>query len=232
MSIADIVIISFAKNQVCKKTTEDCIKSLIQSEENSIEKFNIIVVESQEDIKWEYLGENVHTYQAPLPYGYHKFLNFGRKKGNAEWVVLCNNDLEFNKGWFTDIELVAESNPNVLSFSPICPLTQPQYNIKINSGNFMGYQVRGHVSGWCIVQKRTIYDIIGDLDEQFFHWFCDNDYAMTLQKYKIPHVLVTSSIVKHHDRQTGKVTDEVVITESEKYRLTFGSQQIFINKWV
>lgn len=231
MSVVDIVIVSYSKDDICKDITKNCINSLLESEDNSHTLFNIIVVESQSGIKWEWMGSNIHTYDAPLPYGYHKFLNFGRKKGNSEWVALCNNDIIFTNKWFTNILKVAEANPEFMSFSPICPYTQPQYGIYVNSGNYLGYQIRCQISGWCIVHKRNIYDIIGDLDERFHHWYCDNDYSMTLQKHNIKHVLVTSSVVFHHNKDIGKITERVVKSEKEYNSLTIDSQKIFIDKW-
>ena len=229
--IVDIVIISYSKDDYCKSITENCITSLLSSEDNSEEIFNIIIVESEPSVKWENFSKCIKTYNAPLPYGYNKFLNFGRKKGNSEWVALCNNDLEFKKNWFSEMLIAEKKFPNVLSFSPICPKTQPKYNIYPNTGYYEGYNIRMQISGWCIVQKRKIYEIIGDLDERFHHWFCDNDYAMTLMIKKIPHILVSSSIVEHHENNIGKITERVVKDDKEMKRLTIDSQFIFLEKW-
>jgi GT2 family glycosyltransferase len=189
------------------------------------------VVESQHDVKWEWISENVTTYPAPLPYGYHKFLNFGRKKGNSPWVALCNNDLEFKNGWFTNILEASKKIPDVISFSPICPMTQSLYGIYENTGIIMGYGIRKQLSGWCIVHKREIYDKIGDLDERFIHWFCDNDYSMELYHRGLQHALVTSSVVIHHDNNIGKTTQAVVKDPETMYKITTGSLDIFKQKW-
>lgn len=229
--ILDVVIISYAKDDYCRDLTTNCIKSLISSEINSEEIFNVIVVESQPGIKWEHLSNCVNTFEAPLPYGYHKFLNFGLKKGNSDFVALCNNDLEFKKDWFTNILKASRENPEVMSFSPIDPHTQPLYGIYENSGCHEGYEIRKQISGWCIVNKRSIYDIIGYLDERFSHWFCDNDYSMELQYHKIKHLLVTDSIVVHHDKNIGKTTERVITDYNQMYLMTNGSFPIFENKW-
>lgn len=229
--IADIVIVSYAKDDYCKKLTTDCINSLLSSEIDAEDIFNIIIVESEPSIKWEHLSKCVNTHSAPLPYGYHKFLNFGRKQGNSEWVVLCNNDLIFEKKWFTKILIANKNFPKALSFSPICPMTQSLYGINPNTGYQIGYEIRKHISGWCIAHKREIYNIIGDLDERFYHWFCDNDYSMTLWTKGIQHILVTDSIVTHHDKNIGKTTERIIQTNTEMYHLTNGAQPIFIEKW-
>ena len=224
----DVVIISYAKNKTCEETTIECIKSLLSSEENSENIFNIIVVESNTEVNYDYLGKNIKTYAAPLPYGYHKFLNFGRKKGTAEWVALCNNDLIFNRKWFTKILEAHAYHPACESFSPMCPITQ-NYD---NSFNLRyGYSIRKQISGWCLVHKRSIYEKIGDLDERFIHWCCDSDFAMTLFKNDIKHALVTSSVVYHHNKGIGKTTKYTVETNDEMYKLTIGGKKIFDEKY-
>ena len=144
--LLDVVIISYAKDDYCRTLTTNCINSLIASENNADDLFNIIVVESEPGITWNHLAKNVITYPAPLPYGYHKFLNFGRKMGNLHWVALCNNDLEFKKNWFTKILEASEQLPNFISFSPLCPKTQTLYGIKENTGIIEGYDIRKQIS--------------------------------------------------------------------------------------
>lgn len=230
--LLDVVIISYAKDDYCKELTKNCLFSLLHSEENAVDDFNIIVVESEPGVNWDWMAINVNTYEAPLPYGYHKFLNFGRKQGNSPWVALCNNDLEFKPGWFSNILKASEIAPEVLSFSPICPKTQSLYGIKENTGLLMeGYEIRKQISGWCIVHKREIYDKIGDLDERFHHWFCDNDYAMELVKNGVKHILVTDSVVVHHDKNIGKTTERVIKDYDVMYKMTSGSYPIFKEKW-
>ena len=101
----DIVIVSYAYNEECENLTRNCIKSLYFSEPDAKEIFNVILVESDESMVDVWIRDypGVNSYLAPKPYGYHKFLNFGRKKGDAEWVALCNNALEFTEGWYTEI---------------------------------------------------------------------------------------------------------------------------------
>lgn len=225
----DVIILSYAYNDELYFQTDRCIKSLLDSETDSEDLFNIIVLESQQDVSWDH-NINTRTYRPPLPYGYHKFMNYGRKIGNSEYVCLCNNDLYFTKGWASEILRASEENPDVLSFSPICTMTQPMYGISPHTGNLLGYEVRKHISGWCIFQKREIYNLIGDLDERFTHWFSDNDYSLTLYFNNIKHCLITSSVVIHHDKNIGK-TGPYVLSDQEMYAMTSGSHQIFLEKW-
>lgn len=225
----DIVIVSYAKDDECYNLTKNCLTSLFDSEENI--EFCVYVVESQNDVQWDKEFPEVITLSAPLPYGYHKFLNTGIAAGINPYVVLCNNDLIFYKGWATEILKVSDQIPDIMSFSPYCPLTQSQYGIKENSGNYLGHQVRVHISGWCIFQRREIYEKIGKLDERYEHWYCDNDYAMTLHSKGMGHILVTSSVVEHHPNNLGKTTINAIKNPVELHRLTSGASSTFSKKW-
>ena len=224
----DIVILSYSKNKKCYDKTKACLDSLFMSEDPNNIKFNVFLLESQPEVTW--LDYPVQVINPPMPYGYHKFMNIGRKLGASPWVALCNNDLIFSKGWFKAILELAVVNKQILSFSPIDPHTQPKNGFRINSGNYLGYNIRQQISGWCIVQKREIYDVIGDLDEKFIHWFCDNDYGLTLYDNKIAHCLVTGSVVEHHDDMLGEVTIQTK-SQSEIQELTYGKEEYFKEKW-
>ena len=225
----DIVIVSYAKNEACYDITYKCLRSLFESDTTT--RFNVFVVESNREVNWDVIDNRIKTVYPEMPYGYHKFLNFGRKQGNAEFVALCNNDLKFRKNWANKIFEASDYNPNYFSFCPIDPWTQPNYGIQLNTGLIKGYVVRTHISGWCIVQKRSIYDIIGNLDERFTHWYCDNDYAKSIQIAGINHMLVTTSIVEHHDKVIGKTTEEIVTNMDELKALTYDARTIFEEKW-
>ena len=107
-------------------------------------------------------------------------MNLGIKQGNSPYVVLCNSDLTYEKGWASSIIEAMEKHPRFMSASPWCPQTQGS-NEKVKDLLFEGYRDRGELAGWCIFQQRKIYDIIGELDERFEFWYCDNDYSIQLQ---------------------------------------------------
>ena len=82
----DVIILSYAYNDELYFYTDRCIKSILDSESNSSDLFNIIVLESQKDVSWDHLP-NTKTYDPPKPYGYHKFMNYGRKLGLPSMFV-------------------------------------------------------------------------------------------------------------------------------------------------
>ena len=233
MKNVDVVIISWAKDGELRKVTEDGLDSLFNSDSLDI-SFHAYIVESNLDVNYETYNKKYwrHTCTTIRPddkqFGYHKYLNQGRKLGKSEYVVLCNNDLTYEKNWASKIIDVMEKNPSIMSASPWCPQTQGD-NSQFSGLHFNGYRVRGELAGWCIFQKRSLYEIIGDLDEQFTHWYCDNDYGTTLQHKGIIHSLVCDSVVNHHDKILGKTHE--IFDQQYQIKTTVLQKEKFDKKW-
>lgn len=225
MHEVDVVILSWAKTQQLKQITEKGIITLLKSENPKIVNFNVYLLESNIQVKYNF-PPNVKVVYMTNEFGYHKYMNIGRKMGNSKYIALCNNDLRFQKNWASNIIKEMECDSNLLSACPVEPI------VNMTSKNFTnekyGYQTRKFINGWCIFQKREIYNIIGDLDESFVFWCCDDDYGMTLEKNNIKHALIKTSIVNHDDNG-GKSLENLSSDISHKY--TSGGIQIFIKKY-
>ncbi len=220
----DVIIISFSKNDEFKKMTENAILSL-NSSEKSI-SFNIIVIESNKEVTFNNFT-NVKTVHPTVPFGYHTYLNIGISMGNSEYVCLCNNDLIFKPGWASTIISAMKSDPTLLSASPYSTIPHKSiFKLESNKSIDYGYSIRRHISGWCIFQKRSIYDRIGKLDERFVFWYADNDYAETLKRKRIKHALIRNSVVEHIESKTLKSEDE-----KTRLKLTRAQAKVFENKW-
>lgn len=233
MKNVDVVIISWARNEELRQVTKRGLDSLFGSEPNEDVTFHAYVVESNPDVNYDEYNQSYrrHTTTTIHPnqeFGYHKFLNIGRRAGKSSYVALCNSDLSYEKNWASNIIRVMELYPQFLSASPWCPQTQGNNDQHINQV-YQGFRVRGELAGWCIFQQRKIYDIIGELDERFSFWYCDNDYSLELQKNNIAHCLVPSSIVNHHEKNLGK-TGETLSSEDQR-KITVDQQSVFMEKW-
>lgn len=232
MKHVDVVIISWARNEELLQVTRDGLDSLFRSDSEDV-AFHAYVVESNPEINYKEYDEKswMHsctTIHPEVPFGYHRYLNLGRRAGSSPYVVLCNSDLTYEKGWATEIIKVMEALPQFKSASPWCPQTQGSN--ETHKGNiYEGHRVRGELAGWCIFQQRSIYDIIGELDEQFEFWYCDNDYALDLMTKKIGHCLVPSSVVNHHDGHLGKTGK--TLTPEQQNEITYIQETVFSKKW-
>jgi GT2 family glycosyltransferase len=224
MKNVDIVIISDTKSEELKSVMTHTLKTLYNSE-SDINFYTYVVESSNAD--YSSLHKNIKMIKPNTPFGYHKYLNIGRKLGTSEYVCLCNNDLDFKKGWASAIIKEMEKDPELLSASPISAAPHiNQFGIKLNSGIEHGYKVRRQIAGWCIFQQRKIYEVIGDLDERFIFWYCDNDYAMDLKTRGIKNALITNSHVDH-------LVSKTLSTKKGKERsiLTKEQESVFLKKW-
>jgi hypothetical protein len=233
MKHVDVVIISWARNEELLQITKNGLNSLFESENDVT--FHAYIVESNKDIFYENMEEyqmkwmhSIKTIHPVEEFGYHKYLNIGRRSGNSPYVVLCNSDLTYEKNWASSIIKVMETLPRFLSASPWCPQTQGSNQSNLENV-FEGYRVRGELAGWCIFQQRKIYDKIGELDERFSFWYCDNDYSLELQKNGIAHCLVPASVVNHHEKNLGKTGE--TLNESDQRKITIEQESVFMNKW-
>lgn len=147
------------------------------------------------------IKEDVNVIVEPFN-GYNKSLNEGAKKGSAEYIAFCNNDLIFSDGWLQPLINALEDYDSV---SPWCKLTHRQWwnNAKPNN-IYSSYEVGKCIAGWFIMMKRETWEQIGGFDERFEFWYADNSFAEQLKSKGLKHALVTKSVVNHLQSQTLK----------------------------
>jgi GT2 family glycosyltransferase len=196
----DIIILSYARDESLKDLTNATIQSLIDSENPSEIRFNVVVIESNSSLE-PYQFSHSKTIYPSEKFGFHKYLNIGIKATSSDYICLCNNDLIFHSGWASAILNEMGKDPELLSANPYCPLTHSINGIVDDGKNNYSTQ-NGILIGWCIFLKRTVIDAIGYLDENMEFWYSDNDYGNSLKKHQIKHALVTSSKVTHIGSQT------------------------------
>jgi len=221
----DVVILSFAKNEELRSMTEHCLSTLLASEDPASIVFRVIVVESNH-AEPVYDFEFVETVYLPPPFNYHRYMNHGISKGNSPFVAICNNDLSFHPRWATSLLEAFSADEALYSASPICSLHHPRNGFDLNSGIHHGYGVLREISGWCLVFRREMLDITGMLDERFYFWYADDDYARTLKEKGLRHGLVTDSVVDHLDSRTLKAHSTL-----RQWLMTKRSQYVFERKW-
>lgn len=222
----DVVILSFARDDALRQVTEHCLDSLVASEDPGQIRFRIWVLESNAQAP-VYTQPGVETLYPKGAFNYHAYMNIGIREGQAPFVAICNNDLSFHAGWASELLSVFEQDPSVSSASPACSLHHPAKGFPLDSGVYPGYGVLREISGWCLVFRRSILDVIGALDERFFFWYADNDYALTLQANGLRHVLVTSSVVDHLDSRTLSTH-----TSARQWLMTKRAKYVFEEKWL
>ncbi|NQU35195.1 MAG: glycosyltransferase, partial [Bacteroidetes bacterium] len=220
--IVDVIILSNTATEKHYNLLLNTINTLHNSEQNF--QFNIILVESS-SIPFHETESLCNVYiNFKESFNYNKALNQAFSFAHSDYVVIANNDLEFEQGWFFQIQKLMISN-NLGSACPFDPNWVGHQPVNKNNELLLGYDVRLHIVGWCIVATATTIKCLFPFDELFDFYFQDNDYAERLKKMRIKHGLITVSIVHHKLSQS---QDLMSISQEEKY---IQDKIIFKNKW-
>lgn len=190
LPVVDVVFLSRGDTPERKKMTEDAISSCISGAGDNI--VNCIVIEQAAGVKYK----NAISIYPGGDFRYNAFANIGAKSGRAEYIVFANNDLIFHDGWLSEL---LSSKADVAS--PKCP----NNNRQANASTLSGYANGVNFSGWCFMMKRSLWDKIGGLDEDFKYWCADDSVIEQVKKQGITPRLVPTAIVTHLTSKTGSV---------------------------
>lgn len=157
----------------------------------------VLLIESNREATYVY-DKRVKVLKPEEKFGFHRFFNIGLDNTSGEFVAFCNNDIVFTPGWWSAIMKVKEQHPKYMCFSPV-DSSYPMMAEEIAKGKdyIIGWENKRHFAAWCFVWERKVFKTIGRFDEQYDFYSADGDELLTLRKYAIPNVLVTSSKVKH-----------------------------------
>lgn len=193
----DVICLTDTYDNSMYEITNRVIKSLRISEKNV--KFNIILLESNKETNFTY--ENVDVYVRPEEeFNYNKYLNIANEYLTSDWVLVTNNDVIYQREWFSKIQEIYNKRPDIESFSPKEVLFYSTiYGDHFDSEDeyFEGYNVTESVMGWSLVMRKRVWDEIYPWDENFDFYYQDNDYAKTIESKGIKHAVVRDSLTLH-----------------------------------
>lgn len=215
--IVDAIMLALSTSDELFKMTQSAIDSLHNSETDF--QFNIVLLESNKNSQYHY--ENCTTLVPDIEaFNYNKYMNYGIQKTINEYIILCNNDLVFHKGWFSAIYKHRDKSDSFSSWNNIggwhevrIPEPYPEF--------IEGYKIGTEVGGWCLVVKRSVFDVI-TLDDRVSFWFSDNVYIDALRKNNMKHGIVTNSFVDHLLETTSKT-----LSNKERYKLRDAQREIY-----
>jgi len=223
--IIDVIILSYAKNDDIIKMNNDCINSLNDS--TNEHTFNILLIETELEKKYEYDQPNVKVIQPGIEFNYNKFLNIGLKECKNDWLLISNNDTIYHKNFLEEMFKANVEDNEILSMSPMDDEWHIHMLLDKTKKIHYGYRTSYEVAGWSILLNKSVIEKIGEFDEQFTFWYQDTDYANSLQINGIKHALITDSKVTHLLSRSHK------LIESEKiFEMTDGLGIKFKNKWL
>lgn len=188
----DIIFLTKTSDEEHYKMTCNALNSLKQCPEYN--RLHIIVVESQQNCKFEYSDCDYVLQYPDKPFNYNEALNLAVGCCEGYWHCFCNNDIIFDKNWLTSLLSVSQTHPDIDSFCP--RYSNKQLDIDI------GYMCTKQMLGWCFMCKHSVLMKIGMFDEQFDFYFQDDDYIEQLRIHNIKHASIKASIVTHLGQKT------------------------------
>lgn len=194
-ALVDVIILSKVAKYRDNAMTQKAIDSCIQGS-NGL-PVNIIVMEGG-------IGQyrNATTIPKRGKFNYNQYANEGAALGSADWIMIANNDLTFNDGWLHN--LIAAGHPVV---SPHEPNDARQADITENTeGDVTGK----HLSGWCFMITRKLWQEIGGFDTDVDFWCSDDVVIEQVKAAGVLPMVVKDSVVIHAGSQTlNQQTDDV-----------------------
>lgn len=217
----DVIILTNSLNEHSVSMTKRTMITMNDSEKDFI--FNFHIVESGNDFLHSYSNLSKTYIRPDEKFNYNRFINFAVPYIKFDWVVITNNDVGYEKGWFSEIMRIHSIRPDIHSFSPKDSLYHSVYYpndfVGSKSEYFESYQVSRALMGWSIVIKKESFDKIIPFDEQFDMYYQDNDYGEVLKLNNIKHAICRHSIASHlNTLNILELTDAKItkMTEDEK----------------
>lgn len=208
--VVDVIILSKAATPRLRLSTQRTIDTCLTGA-NGL-PLNITVMEQQRRVTYR----NATTVQMPPEFHYNRFANDGARRGSAPWIMVANNDLLFNDGWLH--HLLAADHPIV---SPKCPRDDRQTEFTENTTGFITAR---HLSGWCFMVAREVWERMGGFDECVSCWCSDDVVIEQARALDIAPMIVPAAVVEHIPSQTLK-------TVADRGDLTWAQLDIFITKF-
>ena len=194
-ALVDVIMLSKVAKYRDNAMTQKAIDSCIQGS-NGL-PVNIIVMEGG-------IGQyrNATTIPKRGKFNYNQYANEGAALGSADWIMIANNDLTFTDGWLHN--LIAAGHPIV---SPHEPNDGRQADITENTeGDVTGK----HLSGWCFMISRKLWQEIGGFDTDVDFWCSDDVVIEQVKAAGVMPMVVKDSVVIHAGSQTlNQQTDDV-----------------------
>lgn len=203
---------------------EDCLRSLLKQ---SFKDFEVVVVDNgSTDSSSEYIHSNfphVRTVNLDKNYGFAKAVNEGVKASNAEYVVFLNNDTSVDKIWLKNLVECANNHPEVISVNS---KLLNFYDKKIIDGvgisvnevgqaKSIGWQERNSrqyskenyifgATGGASLFRRKDFIKVGFLDENFFMYSEEVDFAFRAQFLGYRSIFCPTAIIFHKHKATSR----------------------------
>ena len=210
-----------------KKYLGDCLDSL-QRLDFPRDTYEIVVVDNaSSDGSREFIAAtypDVVLIKAEKNLGFASGCNLGIKHSSGEYFVLLNNDTVVDSNWLKELVAVADTDPEIaivgskllFKHDPNVIQNAMSYLTDRGDGGDLGTHqpdegqfdtIREGMAacGASMLIKRTLIEVIGALDEDFFAYYEDMDLCYRTRLYGKKIVFAPKSIVHHiHSATSGE----------------------------
>lgn len=186
--LVDVVMLSKATTPELRDMAQNAIDTCLAT--CGKHTVSIVVMEQVSGVRYR----DAVTIHEPGDFNYNKFANRAARFGNAKWIMVANSDLEFNDGWLD--ELLAANHPIV---SPVDPNHKVQRMVRKNEKGAVNGR---HLSGWCFMITRKLWERIGGFDEDFAFWCADDSLIEQVKAVGVLPMVVPGARVLHLESKT------------------------------
>ena len=186
------------------KITQDCITSIKNNSTNHDVEI-IIVIDNAIIDAWEWMKEQgCICIQYPFEFIFAALVNYGIASSKGEYIIIMNNDtIVDDPGWLD--KMIKKLNcPGIGATSPYVN-NQSAGNPEMWEKNFIDNAIlKRPLNMICVMFKRSVYDIIGPLDQDFdCYGGEDVDYSLRIVKAGYDISLINSKLthLKHQSWQ-------------------------------
>lgn len=201
--------------------TRECIRSL---QDNTYANYKIVVVDnasadnSREILRKEFPSATIIANETNLGFagGNNVGISYSLKNG-ADYILLLNNDTAVEKDFLSELIAKAETERKIGLLEPkICYYSERDTiwfaggkvsRLKI-SGTHVGLNKKDdgkfdvmkevdYLTGCCLLIKRSVFENIGKLSEDYFLYYEDTDFCLRAKKAGFKCIYVPKSRIYH-----------------------------------
>lgn len=242
-------------NKDHKADLEKCINSILEKStypdyEIIIIENNSIMKDTFEYYKELEKNEKITVVHYEDEFNYSKINNFGAKHANGEYILLLNNDTEvINEDWIENLMMYGQRDDVavvgaklyygddtiqhagiVIGLGADRAAGHTHYGVDKENVGYMGRlfyaQNVSAVTGACMMVKKSIYDELGGLDEEFKVAFNDVDLCLKARAKGYLNIFTPYCELYHYESKSRGFEN----TRSKKKRFK-KEVELFKNKW-
>jgi GT2 family glycosyltransferase len=211
--LADLIIVNYNT----KKYLSLCLKS-IKDFTGAASNYRVWVIDNaSQDGSAAYIQSipGIRRIFNRKNLGYGAACNQGILRGQGQYLVLLNSDIQVTPGWLPPLIKIFQDDPQIALVGP--RLITPDGFIAGAGvvGTYTHPVIRGwgepdevwrynkiqdviSISGCCMLLRRDLLKVLGLFDEQYFHYFEETDYCYRARRHGYKVIYCPDSVVIHH----------------------------------